>query len=457
MDTDYLTLHKYSPSLPNLKFPSKYQRGFFLILILKSIQVTSQVYYEPKIVCGTPYRLSNIKYAGKDKEKRFPKLRGDIDISFNKNGKKLFVLEKKQKGRVLEFLLSVPYNLNTTYSVASINIKDKHKEKNPQSIAFSSDQKRMFILSGGTRDAVVQYDRKFVARSAKKHKHQRFFVKRQDRDPKDLAFSSNGIKMYILGGKKNKVFEYDLKIPFSIEAGNVSYNEVNFSLNIEKPSSLAFSDDGLRMFVLDAKTTTINEYKLGSHFSLSSVVPVQSFSLKNEMENPKEILFSDEGSALVVVGQKSKYPCRLVTYNLSPSEFCYTEASTNSGILTCDDNPLMFTVLGSSTFVDANNDGELDGGVHLDSIPPGLEAHWRLSDFNTTATLEFSREAIYHEDTDSMDHLEGSFNADQALTVGTGILSFNPPVKVCFSENPRRYLHNHIYFKNGKQHQIEVE
>ena len=66
-----------------------------------------------------------------------------------------------------------------------------------------------------------------------------------------MAFSADGTKMYLTGDKEDKVHEFNLSTPFDLS--NVTKVSGSYSVagEITKMSGIAFSADGLKMFITD--------------------------------------------------------------------------------------------------------------------------------------------------------------------------------------------------------------
>ncbi|WP_345075715.1 BspA family leucine-rich repeat surface protein, partial [Flavivirga amylovorans] len=83
----------------------------------------------------------------------------------------------------------------------------------------------------------------------------------------------------------------------------------------------------------------------------------------------------------------------LIVCNSTTTASNYEEAAANDGSIAPNANPLVYTLTGD-TFRDTNNDGFLDGGFDVTNLPTGLTARFRLSNSDTTATLELTGNAV---------------------------------------------------------------
>ena len=91
-----------------------------------------------------------------------------------------------------------------------------------------------------------------------------FSVASQDTAPTDVAFNSDGTKMFVIGAAQDKVHQYSLTNGFSLASGNVSYDNLSFSVASQDtaPGSIAFNLDGTKMFVLGVAQDKVFQYSL---------------------------------------------------------------------------------------------------------------------------------------------------------------------------------------------------
>ena len=86
-----------------------------------------------------------------------------------------------------------------------------------------------------------------------------------------FTFSSDGSKMFITGKKKDKVQEFNLSNPFDLSSVSKT-SAYDISGEIVAVGGISFSNDGLKMFVLDsdngAANKDVNEYDLTCGFGV---------------------------------------------------------------------------------------------------------------------------------------------------------------------------------------------
>ena len=137
-----------------------------------------------------------------------------------------------------------------------------------------------------------------------------FSVNSEDNAPHGFAFNDDGTKFFMMGNGSNTAYEYTLTNPFDLSVGNVVYSTNSFSVNAQAtaPKDIEFSTDGLRFFIVESISNMMFEYTLTNPFDLSSgnvVYSTFSFdvSVGGTLETTVESMaWNPNGLGFVVVG-----------------------------------------------------------------------------------------------------------------------------------------------------------
>ena len=88
-----------------------------------------------------------------------------------------------------------------------------------------------------------------------------------------MAFSNDGLKMFIVGWYDEDINEYTLSTPFDVSTA--TFDDVVFSVSMQEtaPTGMAFSNDGAKMFVIGDQGKAINEYTLSSVYPITVTSP----------------------------------------------------------------------------------------------------------------------------------------------------------------------------------------
>ena len=128
-----------------------------------------------------------------------------------------------------------------------------------------------------------------------------FSVASQDGFPTGVAFSPDGTKMFVTGFFGEDVNEYALGTAFDVSTASF-VDAFSVSSQETRPQGVAFSPDGTKMFVMGGRGDDVNEYALGAAFDVSTASFVDAFSVRSEDDAPTGVAFSADGAKMFVVG-----------------------------------------------------------------------------------------------------------------------------------------------------------
>ena len=222
------------------------------------------------------------------------------DIKFNSDGTKLFLAGTDEQ-EIDE------YNLSTAYDVSTSVHQNTYFNGDGLSfiaIAFNTNGTKLFIYDATGTDSIKQYSlgSPFDLSNAVLQKQyigtNSSTLQAINGNPQGLAFSADGSKMYVTGVSTQKIKEFTLSTPFDLS--NVKFEGgYDLSGQIEEPSGIAFSADGLKLFILDFKNNAanrdVNEYDLTCGFGVISCIDPTAnkddvASIETQSETTKKLI-----------------------------------------------------------------------------------------------------------------------------------------------------------------------
>ena len=218
-------------------------------------------------------------------------------LAFSANGEKMFVVGDSGNN-VNEYTLSTPFDVSTASFVDSFSVASQ--ETSPQGLAFSANGEKMFVVGGFGND-VNEYTLSTPFDVSSASFVDSFSVRSQETSPRGLAFSADGAKMFVVGTSGDDVNEYTLATPFDVSTASFVDS---FSVRLQDgfPQDLAFSTDGAKMFVVGDNGNDVNEYTLTAPFDVSAASFAGSFSVRLQDTSPRGLAFSANGERMFVVG-----------------------------------------------------------------------------------------------------------------------------------------------------------
>lgn len=174
---------------------------------------------------------------------------------FGNNGTRLYVVGAVSN-TVRQFNLSTAWDISTATFSKSFALA-----LNMASIFFSTDGTLMFIL-GTVTDLVYSYSLSTAWEVDSASAITTFSVTGGEGTPWGLAFSPDGLNMYIVGTTADTVRQYVLGTAWNIatiSGGTFTYSRTT---SLTFPREVRFSSDGTKMFVIDSDTDNTRVFTL---------------------------------------------------------------------------------------------------------------------------------------------------------------------------------------------------
>ncbi|MEZ5807864.1 MAG: Ig-like domain-containing protein [Zhengella sp.] len=187
---------------------------------------------------------------------------------------------------------------------ASVALQDN----NVHGLYFSNDGMTMFVI-GRQSDQVHQYSLTTAYKPSDGITHQGgHSIIAQDTNATDVAFSSDGLRMYVIGDTSDSVHQYTLENAFDLTAGTITFDG-SFSVAAEElsPTSVRFSNDGMRMYVAGFRQDMVFQYALTTAFDITGGVTLEGASAAFTADelDISGFTFNADGSRIYIVGTSS--------------------------------------------------------------------------------------------------------------------------------------------------------
>jgi len=251
-------------------------------------------------VVVTSWDVSNAVY-----ENKYKSLGGQdsapANIFFTSDGKKMYMIGYAQD-TVYQYELSTAWDVSTaSYSNKSFSVTTQ--EAYPWGVFFSTDGLKMYAVGIGS-DTVYQYALSTAWDvSTASYNNIHFSVNSQDSNPQSVFFSTDGLKMYILGNTGNKVYQYTLSTAWDVSTA--SYANISFSIAFEEtdPRGMFISTDGLKMYVVGIAGGKILQYELLTAWDISTASYYNiSFGITSQDTSPSGLFFKSDGTKMYMTG-----------------------------------------------------------------------------------------------------------------------------------------------------------
>ncbi len=229
-----------------------------------------------------------------------PKDEDVVDLRLNSDGTKLFLVGS-ENNILLEYSLSTAYDVstcsyeNTFFSGAGLD---------PRSMAFNTNGTKLFIYDQTGNYSVKQYSLNSAYNLSNATLEKQYTgtasetLKEIEQYAQGMAFSADGTKMYLTGDKEDNVVEFTLSTPFDL-SDVTKEGAYSVAGEITKMSGIAFSADGLKMFITDfsngASDKDVTEFDLTCGFGVIKCIDPTAnkddvASVESQSEGAKKLI-----------------------------------------------------------------------------------------------------------------------------------------------------------------------
>ena len=288
--------------------------------------------------------------------------------------------------------------LDFSYSGSGSHLSDPSKSYAPPSVTgqvrgirFNNDGTKMFLLDDND-DQVWEYTLSTAYDVSTATEVDSISASSQESTARGFCFNDDGTKLFVIGQGSDTVFEYTLSTGFDVSTGSYSGNSYSVNSQDALPQDVSFSSDGLKMFVLGGSGSDINEYTLSSAFDITSTVTfIDSFRV-DSAGDVAGMSFSSDGLFVYVTYDNAYVIGRYAlstAWDISTADYIggINIASLNS---TYADQVYGVCITDSDTkMVFGTNDGSIETVVQYDVIGPVLTkgtGSWSLDDLGATIT-----------------------------------------------------------------------
>jgi len=223
-------------------------------------------------------------------------------VTFSDDGASMFVLDEQTES-VFQYSLTTGFDVSTaSFSGTSFDVSGE--ETIPRGIAFNADGTRMFII-GQASNSVHQYSLTTgFDLSTASFSGTSFDVSGEESQAEGVAFNADGTRMFVIGTGSNSVHQYSLTNGFDLSTASFSGTSFDVSSQDTNPRDVAFNADGTRMFIIGDSSDSVHQYSLTTDFDVSTAsFSGTSFDVSSQDTNPRDVAFTPDGVGMFIAGE----------------------------------------------------------------------------------------------------------------------------------------------------------
>ena len=264
-----------------------------------SVPTNARWTYSAPIVAESGY---NLEGAVKDSSSAYVGAQGatPTDIAFSTDGIYMYIMHDAGNN-VSQYTLSTALDVSTAVHTRNFDVSSQ--DTSMTGVEFSTDGIYMYTC-GTISDSIWQYTLSTAWNISTATVTRSFDVSADETAPRAIRFKTDGTEMYTIGTDEDVALQYTLSTAWNISTATFTGA---FGVNNEEsvPLGLAFSSDGLKMFVVGQTTDTVYEYDLGTAWLVTSAVYNQVkryIGGDDDTPSSQGLTFSADGSKMYLVG-----------------------------------------------------------------------------------------------------------------------------------------------------------
>jgi hypothetical protein len=245
------------------------------------------------------------------------------DLYFKPDGSIMYLVIAGTTDAVRAYPLSASWDVTTASAFTSKSVLSL--DTNARGLHFSPDGTNMFVTGNATAGGIIgkytiplsaAWNISQASTNAVQTLSLSAAVNNSSAiDPSAIYFKPDGLKMFVLDGGTDRVYEFNLSSAWQLSS--VTYDGV-FRDSIDSiPVGLSINKDGTRMFILGGASDRIQEVRLNTAWSLSSTTFVNASLFTTPDGGPTGVYFNDESYKCFTTGNSNTVREVLIGPNLS--------------------------------------------------------------------------------------------------------------------------------------------
>ncbi|MDC0241559.1 hypothetical protein OAK66_03905 [Candidatus Nitrosopelagicus sp.] len=245
--------------------------------------------------------------------------KGELDISgtvttpegliFSPNGKKMFVPDNNDD-KINQFTLATAWDISSATQSATSAATGEGGTDDIEDLAFNSDGTKMFIIERNA-DKILEYNLSIpydVSDSSMTDANDDLTIANSvTNNPEDIAFNTAGNKMFILENDDqvtgDQIFEYELSTAFDVSTATLIADEHLTLTDSTNADAFEFSSNGLYLYVADPHNDdTLLQYTMSSAWDVSSASLTRTLDISAQESASRGLAFGDTDGKFYLTG-----------------------------------------------------------------------------------------------------------------------------------------------------------
>ncbi len=233
-----------------------------------------------------------------------------LGLNFNNDGTKMYTVNAGASDAVIEHILTTPYDISTAIVNNTFGVS-RGGDTQATQVVFNNDGTKMFIVNHAGRKSVDYYSLSTAFDVSTATFDGEYFISGQEKRANSIAFNNDGTRMFIAGVGNNsqvRIHEYSLSTGFDLSSTVTHLNTqdlISFQNHID---GVTFNYDGTKMYTITHMNKDgteaqdlMNQFKLTTPYDVSTLSLEGTYTVSSVSGDSREVVFSNDGSKMFII------------------------------------------------------------------------------------------------------------------------------------------------------------
>ena len=239
-----------------------------------------------------------------------------LGLNFNNDGTKMYTVNAGASDAVIEHILTTPYDISTAIVNNTFGVS-RGGDTQATQVVFNNDGTKMFIVNHGNQKEIDYWSLTTAFDISTATHDGAFSISGQEARANSVAFNNDGTRMFVVGAgnmSQHRIHEYSLDTPYDLSSTVTHLNTEDLSSSHNYLDGITFNYNGTKMFIINSNQDRISQFKLTTPYDASTLSLEGNFDVSSHDIQPREMAFSNDGSKMFFIGDKND---KVFEFNLS--------------------------------------------------------------------------------------------------------------------------------------------
>ena len=272
-------------------------------------------------------------------------------LTFNNDGTKMYTLRSGgTTDAVIEHILTTAYDISTATvnNTKVVHVSGGGDSHIPTQVVFNNDGTKMFIVNHFGRRTVDYWSLTTAFDVSTASFDGGYDIRAIEKRANSIAFNNDGTRMFIAGvgdTTQVRIHEYSLDIAFDLSSGTTHLNTEDLSSFHNHIDGVTFNYDGTKMYTINGAEDLMSQFKLTTPYDVSTLSLEGTYNVSSLTNNAREVVFSNDGSKMFILDDLDN---KIHEFNLS-CNWSIIDGACDDPITTSDEGKDHLAIIDSQT------------------------------------------------------------------------------------------------------------